>query len=135
MQQDDFKNYHYQLLDWINETINSIEVTKIDPHKVRWLISILSFKLDYYFENIYPEILNSPDIKIQIKALKHKEVVKNISKQYKEYESKWQNYLHIKNNTKDFCHETRNILAIIKLWASLEFEEFYLHLTNPLPPE
>lgn len=128
---DSFKTQHREMQEIVTQITARLNPSILPDHadEVRKLLSTLSGKLSVHLamedKSLYPTMLNSGNEEAKQTAENFMTEMGSLAATFKEYVQKWPSAATIKENTAEFCTQTKAIFAALS--ARIDREEHSLY--------
>lgn len=125
------KRQHREVIDLVDYILNNVKNNTVDKNldQVVKSINIISGKLKVHLLNedkhLYPYLLNSSDAALNMFGKKYSEEMKEVSKGYEDYKSKYNTSSKIKQNIEEFKEDTKRIFGALSNRVEREEKELY----------
>ena len=126
-----FRHQHSEIVSLVNELSLQLSATNL-KHKakeVRSLLSKFSGKLSVHLsmedQNLYPFLMNHPDIRIRNLAHRFTEEMGGILSSFSQYKTHWPTHMEIADRPEEFVKETRELFAVLSERIDRENNELY----------
>lgn len=128
------KRQHREVMDLADYILDNVKNNTVDKNIDQIVISIntISGKLNIHLLNedkhLYPYLLGSSDAELNMFGNKYYEEMKEVSKDYDEYKSKYNTLSKIKQNIGKFKEDTNRIFEALSNRIEREERELYVLL-------
>lgn len=125
------KRQHREVIDLADYILNNVKNNTVDKNidQVVKSINIISGKLKIHLLNedkyLYPYLMNSSDAALNMFGKKYCEEMKEVSKGYEDYKSKYNTSSKIKQNIGEFKEDTKRIFDALSNRVEREEKELY----------
>ncbi len=125
------KRQHREVMDLAGYILNDVENNTVDKdiEQIVKSINTISGKLKIHLLNedkyLYPNLLSSSDSALNMFGNKYYEEMKEVSKGYDEYKSKYNTSSKIKQNIEEFKEDTKKIFDALSNRVDREERELY----------
>lgn len=122
---------HKEILDLANYILENIKNVTVEENvnEIVRSINTMSGKLKIHLLNedkfLYPKLLNSLDVALNRFGNKYFEEMKEVTKVYENYKSKYNTANKIKDDIKSFNKETTDVFKVLANRIEREEEELY----------
>lgn len=131
MDVNNFKRQHGEIMELATYILDNIEKHTVEQnvHEIVKSINTMAGKLKMHLLNedkyLYPQLLKSPDIKLNTFGKKYYEEMKEVTEVYENYKLKYNTASKIQQNVDGFNKETKEVFKLLANRVDREEKELY----------